>query len=251
MQSNSFRIGFPNLVCAKPILFLLQTKLKDNSFFNFNFESELIAPNYSFDLALVSPFIYAKYFSNYKVVPNICISTFQNSKLIRLYFKEGLGFIEKLSINPNYISETIITSIIFSEQYGITPKIIPTISNSLETMFEKSDCAIIIDENLDENFQKKFIDLSEFWMDIFEYPLINKVLICSEKFAESDEIKIISNLGDEAKSFIKNLGDEKEANYLSNFNYNLGESEVEAIQEFFRICFYYKFLNDIPDLHFC
>ncbi len=208
--------------------------------------------------ALITPIDYGRESSDYVIVPDVAVSSRGDSGAIRLFFKSGLQQINTVAVNIGSTSEIVLTRIILAERYDTEPKFLPMMPD-MDAMFKKADAALLVGNDvLAVQDHPEFIDLVDEWEDLTELPYTHGfwgfkpgALTMEEmqhiRFARDEGIKNISTIANKAALGKKQAQAELEE-YLKQFSYILDEEVSDSISEFFRYAFFYRVIEDIPDI---
>ncbi|MEK7264160.1 MAG: MqnA/MqnD/SBP family protein [Bacteroidota bacterium] len=255
MQSSSNtvpfvkKVGFPSLVYADPLCAAVQ---EHSSLFSTTRSTPtqlaLQLREKSLHCGVISPLEYARQASGYRIIPNVGVCSNEGASVVRMHFNKGLHGITTLAADPNFSSEIVLASILLAENYDTFPKIIPAQGNA-HALLEKADAALVVgDKNISDEDKMESLDLVELWQDMFEIPFVYGVLASPEDSLTLEEIQTLASSGTHAQEKIKS--EDEHRFYLSHFSYTLSDEEIEGMKEFFRLAYYYHFINDIPDEKF-
>jgi|GEM_PF-6184589 len=213
--------------------------------------------------SFVSPIDYARKYSSLQIQPCIAISSLEGTQNIRLHFKKGLHRVETLAANPVYPSEIVLAHLLLAEQYNLSPKIIPT-NEPLSSLQSNADAALVVDD-LEEGFEERedSLDLTELWQDVFNYPYVHQLFVSSSGNVFQNELTELEHFGalvqkkvdddfleleNSRQEFVPEMTFAKKK-YMERFSFQLGETELEGVKEYFRLAYYYGLLPDIPEIN--
>jgi chorismate dehydratase len=217
------------------------------------------------DIALVPTIEYARCLGvyDYALVPNLGIMTQGFAGLVRLAFNRGLVNVETVTTKHPRDSATLAASFVLSEKYDLEPNMIEVPEGmSVDDMLAQSDAALLVGD--DAIFQggerRSMIDITDEWEDVTETPLpymlawgrVGEISqdVIDELIAARDEA--VLTLADYVAQHPKST--QASAFYQSylrgDIRYTLEESDLQALDIFFRYAFYYATISDIPAIKF-
>jgi chorismate dehydratase len=217
--------------------------------------------------AFLSPIDYARHGADYRIVPDVGVSSSSGTETIRLYVKQGARDIRSLSADIRVTSEIILAKIILLEKFpnltssdaGI--QFIPMLPK-LDDMLTKADAALVVNLHPQENSPEGLfaLDLVEEWNDLTGLPYVHGFWVGrenpeTEEFiphlvrAKQDGLRNIEELARQLARRL-NLPIDKAVGYFSSFSFKLGEEEQQGLSEFIRYAFYHGVLPDIPEINF-
>lgn len=217
--------------------------------------------------AFLSPIDYARYGGDYRIVPDIAVSSSARLNVVQLYVKSAVSNISTLAVDPAVTSEIVLAKIILLEKFpnpassGKQLQFAP-MRTDLKSMRAKADAVLVVSHSPElVPAGKDFaLDLVEEWKDLTGLPFVHGFWVGREGEIGQDHLSHlirakndgIGHLDDFARALSKDRGiDEKAAmRYLSSFSYALGEEERAGLSEFIRYAFYHGVLQDVPDLNF-
>lgn len=203
--------------------------------------------------AFLTPIDYAREGSDYLILPDVALSSKNESKAIVLFFRTGLSLISTVAVDIGVTSEIVLARIILAEKYGINPQFIPMIPD-LPAMLEKADAALLVGDTI-LNFldNPRRLDLVDEWTDLTELPYIHGFWGYKPNALNSAERRSLLNAREEGiqhfDSIIQNISHHGISDdYLRRFSYILDEETINSLGEFFRYSFYYGVIADIPEI---
>jgi predicted solute-binding protein len=216
--------------------------------------------------AFLSPIDYARHGGEYRIVPNICIASSNQTNTIQLVLKSNLHNIERIAIDVRFTSEIILAKIILLEKYLNQPKhsklqFIPMMPD-VDAMLAKADAALIVQDNpkMIARTDKFTIDLVEEWNDLTGLPYVHGFWVGREEELSKTEAQALftaKNSGVLLKSQIaqsvaqqQNLSLSELTSYLSLFSYDFGEKEEESLAEFIQYAYFHGVIGDVPEILF-
>ncbi len=216
--------------------------------------------------AFLSPIDYARHGGEYRIVPNICVASSNQTNTIQLVLKSNLHNIERVAIDVRFTSEIILAKIILSENYQNESthsklQFIPMMPD-VDAMLAKADAALIIQDNprVIAHAGTFTLDLVEEWNDLTGLPYVHGFWVGREEElskAEAQALFAAKNSGVLLKSQIahsvaqqQNLSLNELTNYLSLFSYDFSEKEEESLAEFIHYAYFHGVIGDVPEILF-
>ena len=216
--------------------------------------------------AFLSPIDYARHGGEYRIVPNICVASSNQTNTIQLVLKSDLHNIERLAIDVQFTSEIILAKIILSEKYRNQPmhsqlQFIPMMPD-VDAMLAKADAALIVQDNPQTISRTGTftLDLVEEWNDMTGLPYVHGFWVGREEELSKTEAQALltaKNNGILLKSQIaqsiaqqRNLSVSDLTTYISSFSYDFGEKEEESLSEFIHYAYFYGVIGDVPEINF-
>jgi predicted solute-binding protein len=216
--------------------------------------------------AFLSPIDYARYGAEYCIVPGIAVSSSQPTGTVELYVKSDIRNIATLAVDVRVTSEIILAKIILTEKYPNIDKhasfqIVPMMPD-LDAMLAKADAALVV--NWSPQKQQRVdvfhLDLVEEWNDLTELPYVHGFWVGRQNEMYVDDLQRMlhahaagtANLRTVAERHAREfqLSVDEAEHYLSRFSYQLGQEQIDSLQEFMSYAFYYGVLPDIPEINF-
>ena len=216
--------------------------------------------------AFLSPIDYARHGGEYRIVPNICVASSNQTNTIQLILKSNLRNIERIAIDVRFTSEIILANIILLEKYRNESahsklQFIPMMPD-VNAMLAKADAALIIQDTPQMiNCAGTFtLDLVEEWNDLTGLPYVHGFWVGREEELSKIEAQALLTAKDNGillKSQIaqsaahqQNLSLNELTNYISSFSYDFGEKEEESLAEFIQYAYFHGVIGDVPDILF-
>jgi chorismate dehydratase len=216
--------------------------------------------------AFLSPIDYARHGGEYRIVPNICVASSNQTNTIQLVLKSNLHNIERIAIDVRFTSEIILAKIILSEKYQNQSthsklQFIPMMPN-VDAMLAKADAALIIQDSpkVITRTGTFTLDLVEEWNDLTGLPYVHGFWVGREEElskAEAQALFMAKNSGVLLKSQIaqsvaqqQNLSLSELTSYLSLFSYDFSEKEEESLAEFIHYAYFLGVIGDVPEILF-
>lgn len=196
--------------------------------------------------AFLSPIDYAKENTNYKILPNLGVSSEGESGTAYLIFKEHLNRIRSVAVDPGYSSEIVLAHIILAEKYDTPPQFVP-MKSTVEESLSKADALLVVSTSSQSQYAASSkLDLVDEWMDLTGLPYVHGFWVSREGALSPHETQVIARQSASASTLEGELL--SHASYLLNFQYDLNENALAGLAEFFRMAYYYGILKDIPDV---
>ena len=183
---------------------------------------------------------------NYKVVPDISISSFGKVDSVILISKRELRKIKKVALDRRSQSSSNLAKVLFKNFLGMNPGFITR--NYNEHFLTDVDAGMLIgDAGLKYLYTNsddfEIYDLGELWTEFTGLPFVYAILAVNEDVDLGDELDNLIQSKKEGLRFINeicekeagNIGVDKEfcINYVRNrIHYDLNEREVKGILEF-------------------
>ncbi|MCX6120612.1 MAG: hypothetical protein NTX44_03205 [Ignavibacteriales bacterium] len=216
--------------------------------------------------AFLSPIDYARHGGEYRIMPNICIASSNQTNTIQLVLKSNLHNIERVAIDVRFTSEIILAKIILSEKYRNQPshaklQFIPMMPD-IDAMLAKADAALIVQDKpqMIGRTGTFTLDLVEEWNDLTGLPYIHGFWVGREEELSKTEAQALlaaKNNGILLKSQIaqsvaqqQNLSVHELTGYISSFSYDFGEQEEESLAEFIHYAYFHGVIGDVPEILF-
>jgi chorismate dehydratase len=217
--------------------------------------------------AFLSPIDYARHGADYRIVPDVGVSSSSRTESIQLFVRPGVRSIRTLSVDIRVTSEIILAKIILIEKFtslasseaGI--QFIPMLPK-LDEMLAKADGALLVNFHPQEGSPEGMfaLDLVDEWNDLTGLPYVHGFWVGRDSAeteelvpylvqAKQDGLKHIEVLASQLAGRLS-LPTDKALDYLSSFSYKLGEEEQQGLSEFIRYAFYHGVLPDVPDINF-
>ncbi len=194
--------------------------------------------------ALLTPIDYARDYAMYRIIRDAAVSSIGASGTILLNFRSGLHDIQSIAFDPSSSSEVVLAKIVLAEKYELTPAVIPVIG-TLEEMLAKADAALMLGDPTRHHERETMLDIVEEWTDIADVPYVHNVWVSREHELSSDQINLIRQAPTSIQDGSSPAKGNDEANRLS---FSLSEDGLGGLNEFLRMAYYHKILQDMPDL---
>ncbi|HXG38596.1 MAG TPA: MqnA/MqnD/SBP family protein [Bacteroidota bacterium] len=216
--------------------------------------------------AFLSPIDYARYGAEYCIVPGIAVSSSRPTGSVELYVKSDIRNIATLAVDVRVTSEIILAKIILTEKYPNVDKqasfqIIPMIPD-LDAMLAKADAALVVNfaPSKRERGAIFHLDLVEEWNDLTELPYVHGFWVGRQNEMYVDDLQRLMQAQTAGTSSLRTVAErharafqlsvDEAERYLSSFSYQLGQEQIDSLQEFMSYAFYYGVLPDIPEINF-
>ncbi len=176
---------------------------------------------------------------NYKVVPNISISSRGEVKSIILFYRDKIQEIKKVAVDLETMSSFVLLKLILRRRYKIDPEYYR--SPKIQLKQSPYDAQLLIgDKAMTYNAQCNKLDLGHEWFDLTHLPFIFALWIVRRG---ADYEKICSKLSQAKAQGLQNIDKVIEnINFLSkkvlkhyftkNVNYHLGQDEIKGFKHF-------------------
>jgi chorismate dehydratase len=216
--------------------------------------------------AFLSPIDYARHGGEYRIVPNICVASSNQTNSIQLVLKSDLRNIERIAIDVRFTSEIILANIILLEKYRnqsshVKYQFIPMMPD-VDAMLAKADAALLV-KDIPQPIHRAdtfTLDLVEEWNDLTGLPYVHGFWVGREEEllkTEAQALLTAKQNGVLLKSQIvqsvahqKNLSLEDLSYYISSFSYDLGEKEEKSLSEFMQYAYFHGVIGDVPEVMF-
>lgn len=216
----------------------------------------------SVEATLLAPIDYARSKGETRIVPQISVTAAAGGSTAAIFFRKGLRDITSLAVDVNFPSEAVLAKVVLAEQYGLVPEFIPA-SPPLARMLEQADAALLVGEAAWQAtlFQEPSLDLIEAWEEMTELPFVHVLIVAQERALSADDIHALqlsarigaSSLHSVATTRAGDIGVSEEAleeilrEYLS---FDLDETAIESLGEFFRYAYYHGAIDNLRELKF-
>jgi chorismate dehydratase len=215
-------------------------------------------------IGFLSPIDVARDSSNYRVIPDLGLWSNGGGGMVTIHFRSDLEDIETLAVDPAFPTEVVLAKIVLSEEFGVTPHIVP-VSGDYEAMLEHADAALLVgDAALREAaYHPHALDLVESWVQMSDLPFVHGVWCAREedltqglvdilvqgRRSDPESLSVFATRAVNEKQF-PGFSAENLRDYLDTFFYDLPDEATDGMTEFFRFAYYHGILPDIPELHF-
>lgn len=216
--------------------------------------------------AFLSPIDYARYGAEYCIVPGIAVSSSCPTGTVELYVRSDIRNIATMAVDVRVTSEIILAKIILTEKYPNVDKqasfqVIPMMPD-IDAMLAKADAALVV--NFSPRKQQRHdvfhLDLVEEWNDLAELPYVHGFWVGRQNEMYVDDLQRLmhaqtagtANLRTVAERYARTfrLSVDEAEQYLASFSYQMGQEQIDSLQEFMSYAFYYGVLPDIPEINF-
>ncbi len=195
------------------------------------------------DIALI-PII--RYFGNedYRVIPDISISSKGRVESVNLYVTGDVNNIKTVALDTSSLTSRALTAVILKKRYNLSPDFIDW-NNGPDIATSGADATLIIGDNAMKPYDNKYkvLDLGEEWMNLTGLPFVFAVWVTKDgadlrgfdkvlKEAKENGINSLEKIA-EAESKRLNFSKEVCLNYLSKaIHYDLGKDEINGVEKF-------------------
>ena len=216
----------------------------------------------SIELGIIPSIEYARRKETWNLIPGLCVSAKGSLKTSQLFFKKGLKKINKIAVDHNAGSNSILLQILMREKYQLDPEYL-LMSPNLDDMLEKADAAFLVGDSALENLKsnRNRLDLGEEWYDFTGLPFPVALWSGRQFTIDKDDVNVIKksfelgirNTEKISKEYAKSHP-ENWAYYhdiiLRDLSYQMSEDVNDGLMEFYNFAFYLGYIDQIPDLHF-
>ncbi len=256
------RYGAPPFPYTKPLTYGLQHRTQGVDFIlDLSSQNALNLRSKKLDVALLSPIDYARYSSEYLIVPNLCASSAVGTRTILLHFRKGLRRIKTIAVDIGLTSELVLAKILLKEKYDTDPQFIP-MEPDVTAMLAKADAALLVNgSSVFHPFENECsIDLVDEWNDLTDLPYVHALWIGRHDSLSPADLYLLNQSYEEGLAHLEEIvfatADEYHAtpedceSYFSSFAFNLDEDLTHALSEFYRYAFYHGILGEVPEIKF-
>ena len=271
-EKNKLRAAAISFINARPLVHALTTKLIDH-----RFDLQLAVPSAcssmleasEVQLALIPSIEYSnlRKQKHLGIVPEIAISSRHVVKSVELFFNKGLSNLRKVAVDASSRTSVALLKVVLREKYGLQPEFI-RMQPDVEAMLAAADGALIIGDMALDLYLKRDnrIDLVDEWSDLTGgLPFVFAFWVSDPDVLTPSDIEILKeaklygkeNIATVTSAALKSdvtsfdFSEEVLFNYLSeNLCYEFRQEETEGLMEFYRYCFFYGIIEEIPSLNF-
>jgi chorismate dehydratase len=201
--------------------------------------------------ALLGPLDFAREGSEFRIVPEIGVSSSGSSNAVVLHFKEGLHTIATLAADPAAASEIVLATILLAEEFDVSPSIVP-VEGDRDKMLRKADAALLVGDmaSTEAAVAGHTLDLVEAWDELTDRPFVHGIWCClADGLSQSDVLALKRARNEGAEDAARRIGS-GETRGAHAFSYELDQRSVEGLQEYLHYAYYHGIIPDIPDLQF-
>jgi predicted solute-binding protein len=207
---------------------------------------------------------FARYGSEFLIVPGAGISSTAGISAVSLHFGEGLHDVRSFTADPSSSSEIVLARIILSEAFDVQATIVPA-TGPLPALTGRADAALLHDDDAlaATIVHSNAIDLVEEWEELAGLPFVHGLWCAREGDLGEDEWQALRRAHEQCLTHteavamtaartppLQAVGLEAIRAFLHGFSYGLDEESIDAIREFLSYAYFHGVLSDIPDLHF-
>ncbi|HWP82170.1 MAG TPA: MqnA/MqnD/SBP family protein [Bacteroidota bacterium] len=265
-------LGIPDALYTKPLLYVLGesdppiTVVRDiPAQIALNFSKRI--PPLSEGCAFLSPIDYARYGGEYRIVPDVAVSSEVPTGTIQLIIKPETRNISTIAVDIRGTSEIVLAKILLQEKYrnlatsAQTIQFIPMMPD-VEAMLKKADAALVMNYFPTSTILRNYfvLDLVEAWKDLTDLPYLHGFWVVREGQVKSEDIRLLIRAREEGVAQMEeivqlaaqehDLQVEHASRYFSSFNYDLRSAEHDSLSEFIHYAFFFGVLPDAPDINF-
>lgn len=201
-----------------------------------------------------------------QIVPEIAVTSHGAVGSVELFFNRGLSDVRRIAVDEKSRTSVALLQIILREKYDIEAELIPA-SPDIDRMLGFADAALIIGDRALELSRRmdNRLDLGDEWADLTDgLPFVYSFWAGVRGALTDQDVDILIQSRDLGLASIEAIASEGTASsdsdiaesrelvqYLSgNIQYHLGKAELDGLKEFFSYCYYYGFVNEIPEFQF-
>lgn len=201
----------------------------------------------SLDAAFLSPIDYAREYQMYGIMSDCCAAAGAGAPGAVIMFRDQLRSVRSLAVSPASASEIILADLIFREQFGGPPSLIPFLGTPEDGLAKADGVLCVGDDALRiRNEGRPLFDLTGEWVAGTDLPFVHGIWVSRPEALTGAEIRFLGESRDEGVAAIP--ADSAHGPYLSTFTYTLDDSATASLSEFFRLAYYHGILADLPDL---
>jgi predicted solute-binding protein len=216
--------------------------------------------------AFLTPIDYARHGAEYCILPGVAVSSSHPTGTVELYVKSNVRNISTMAVDIRVTSEIILAKIILMEKYrnvnsNDTIQVIPMMPD-LDAMLSKADAAMIV--NLAPTQKRRsdlfLLDLVDEWYDLTELPYVHGFWVGRQDEMYVDDLQRIIDARSEGTTALRTVAEHSAHSYrlsvdaaeqfLSSFSFQLGQEQLDSLQEYISYAFYFGVLPDIPEINF-
>jgi chorismate dehydratase len=220
-----------------------------------------------FQCAFLSPIDYGRRGGDFRIVPGVAVSSSSATGTARLFVNPQVRNISTVAVDLRITSDIILARIILSERYPNLPsetsrlRYIPMMPD-LPAMLARADAAVLghADATLPQAYDIFHLDLVQEWWELTGLPYVHGMWVAREEGLTDDVVRALLASRDAAPEARAAIAREAAAEsgapltaveqYLAAFSYELDDTGIESLEEFFHYAFYLGILPDKPDLNF-
>ncbi|MGC8653041.1 MAG: menaquinone biosynthetic enzyme MqnA/MqnD family protein [Candidatus Kryptoniota bacterium] len=217
----------------------------------------------AYDLVLMPSIAYARNSSELMVVPECGMVSKGKMGSVRLYFKENLRAIKSVAIAPSAMNEVAMTKIVLAEKYSMSPSFVLG-GNALPRMLDSADAALLVGDGAltaDKQLNANYLDLGEEWEDVTGMPFVHFIWAARRNSLEIDQLQSVISSRNLGVDNLREIAGEVSAHldlpfqavwehYEKEIYFEIAESEIEGMRQFFELSYYYGLLEYIPSINF-
>lgn len=237
------------IVTNNPLLKPLYSNLNKNSFalsvLNEISCVEAINKN-EFDLALVSPLIYASMNSkeDIKILPAKMLVLEDFTKTVTINIRQNKESLNKIFFHTTNEFIIVATKLVLSERFNIAPE--------LTNNVEEADIIITYGDNIENCLE---VNLSEDWYDTFEVPLVVGFWVFKDDEEYDNEkyksiIKLVNSFANPNLESKKNISQDYSEDYqrCGKEYWEWNKDFISALEKIFDVLYYYGYAHNIVDV---
>ena len=217
--------------------------------------------------AFLSPIDYARHGADYRIVPDVGVSSSSRTESIQLFVRPEVRNIQTIAVDVRVTSEIILAKIILIEKFpnlassDAEIQFLPMLPK-LNEMLAKADAALVVNFHPREGSPEGTfaLDLVDEWNDLTGLPYVHGFWVGYDNPETEELVPYLVQAKQEGLRHIEELAGqlagrlslpiEKVVGYFSSFSHRLREEEQQGLSEFIRYAFYHGVLLDVPDINF-
>lgn len=260
-MGTRYRIGAVHDVHVQPLVQSFQSSSPSSEELLFDTPSSHIERLLEKELnaAFVSPMDYALNSSDLILLPDVGVSSFGFSEMLRLYLRGDTHELSTMAVGTVAAVDVVLSRIVLGEKYDSAPTIVPVLG-TIDNMLTKGDCALVSEERILSGLpDRPFIDIVDEWSDITELPFVHTICVMRNDSYTKELHDVLLNAQEQGRRSLdaiarllaeqRTLSNEKLSSFLSHLTYGLDDGSKQSLEEFYRMAFYYGMLSDVPEIN--
>jgi len=201
------------------------------------------------DVGIISSAEYIENFSNYRIIPNLSISSYGKVHSVVLVSNKEVEHLESVILSEESKTSNLLLKVISKEFWKKDIRFLDKKSTTLRTGY-----LFIGDRALKNKVRYRYvIDLSEEWYKYTGLPFVFALWCVREEFYRNkpEVVKDFYKRLMKSVSEYKNLRlDEETKLYLNNLDFSLKEEHIESLKKFSYYLKKYSFIKRTPHFKF-